>query len=121
MKAANFNVTTKINDNVAVIYPKGYLNNITGEDLVEASASCIERGVRDIVLNFGETEFINSIGISLLLTIIEKLRECGGTLCFTNMSAMYCETFQMLGLTKYISIFEREEDALRHVNGTGRP
>lgn len=121
MKAAHFNVTTKITEQAGVIYPRGYLNTITGEDLVEASAACLEKGVRNLVLNFSETEFINSIGISLLLTIIEKLRECGGTLCFTNMSALYTETFQMLGLTKYISIFEREEDALRHFDGNGRP
>ncbi|MEW5743835.1 MAG: STAS domain-containing protein [Nitrospirota bacterium] len=118
MKAANFNVTTKLNDRVAVIYPRGYLNNITGEDLVDASSACLGKGVKNIVLNFSETEFINSIGISLLLTIIERLRESGGSLCFTNMSKMYAETFQVLGLTKYVAVFDREEDALRHFGGS---
>ncbi|MFZ5998131.1 MAG: STAS domain-containing protein [Nitrospirota bacterium] len=119
MRMSNFNVGSKIMDDMAVIYPKGYLNNITGEDLVDACNDYIEKGIKKIVLNFGETEFINSIGISMLLTIIERLKECKGTLCFTDMSKMYRETFEMLGLTKFIKIFADEHEALTHLRSIG--
>lgn len=115
MKLNNFNVTSKVMQDVAVIYPKGYLNNIVGENLVEECNACLRTGIKSIVLNFSEMEFINSIGISMLLAIVEKLKACKGTLCFTNMNRMYEDTFDMLGLTKYIQVFANEDDALRHL------
>lgn len=112
MNSPNFNVVSKIMGDVAVLYPQGYLNNIAGESLVHACNSFTEKGIHKIVLNFSGTELINSIGISLLLNIVEGLKDCGGTLCFTNMSNGHQDIFEMLGLTKYIRVFGSENDAL---------
>ncbi|MGO9014596.1 MAG: STAS domain-containing protein [Dissulfurispiraceae bacterium] len=111
-----FKVTsTRISD-VAVLYPQGYLNNIAGENLVKECTACLESDVRKVVLNFRETDYINTIGISMLLGIIEKLREAGGTLCFTEMSKTYSETFEMLGLTKFILVFPDENAAIKYLS-----
>ncbi len=121
MSIQDFNVESKLIGNVAVFYPRGYLNNIAGESLVHACNSFVNKGINRIVLNFSRTEFINSIGISLLLNIMEKLRDCGGTLCFTDLSRRHLDTFEMLGLTRFINIFGSEEDALKSLsNGMGQ-
>ncbi len=116
MKEKNFTVTSRIMDGAAVVIPRGYLNNIAGESLVKECNSYIESGVKKIVLNFRDIEFINRIGISLLLSIIEQLKNCQGTLCFTEVSAPYKETFEMLGLSKYMLFFQHENDALQYLN-----
>jgi anti-anti-sigma factor len=117
MKAMNFTVISRMAGDAAVIHPQGYLNNLAGESLVQECNRFVESGTQKIVLNFGETDFINSIGVSLLLGIIERLRECGGALCFSNLSSSHRDTFDMLGITKYILVFEREEEALEHLKG----
>jgi len=117
VREMDFAVTSKTVGDTAVIYPHGYLNNIAGESLVKECNSYIEKGITKMVLNFGGLEFINSIGISLLLSVIERLNGSGGTLCFTDISS-YHETFEMLGLTKYMLIFRNEEDALAHLGRT---
>jgi anti-anti-sigma factor len=117
MKAVNFNVVSMTQGDAAVLYPQGYLNNLAGESLVQECNRFIESGIRKIVLNFGKTDLVNSIGVSLLLGIIERLRESGGTLCFSNLSRSHRETFEMLGITKYILVFDREEEALEHLKG----
>ncbi len=116
MNVKNFKVTSKRVGDVAVLYPQGYLNNIAGENLVHACNACLEFKVRKVVLNFGETDFINSIGISMLLGIIEKLKDAGGTLCFTNLSKAYIDTFEMLGLARYMHIFPEENEAMRFLS-----
>ena len=68
--------------------------------------------------NICETDFINTIGISMLLSIIEKLKDEGGTLCFTNLSKAYHDVFEMIGLTRYIHIFPDEKEALLYLNDT---
>ena len=113
----SFKVTSKRISDMAVLYPQGYLNNIAGENLVQECNACLESDIRKVVLNFGETDFINSIGISMLLSIIEKLNDAGGTLCFTNLSKTYSDTFEMLGLAKFIHVFPDENEAVRYLNG----
>ncbi len=71
------------------------------------------------MLDFAEVEFINSIGISLLLSIVEKQKEYDGTLCFSSMREQHKEIFEMLGLTKHVLIFESQEEALKHLRDLG--
>lgn len=115
---SSFKVTSKRISDVAVLCPQGYLNNVAGEHLVQECNACLDNKIRKVVLNFSETDFINSIGISMLLSVIEKLKEAGGTLCFTNLSKAYNDTFEMLGLTKFIQVFPDENAAVRYLNST---
>lgn len=115
MKAAPFSVTSKLVGDAAVIYPKGYLNNLSGESLVNECGIYIGRGVTKIVVNFGETDLINSIGISLLLQIMEDLRNIRGTICCTNMSKFLRDTFEMLGLLQHMVVFPAESDAIAYL------
>ncbi|MBI5639161.1 MAG: STAS domain-containing protein [Nitrospirae bacterium] len=116
MKSTAFNVASKCQGDAAVVYPRGYLNNIAGESLVSECHNVIGQGAKKIVLNFRETDFINSIGVSLLLNIIEDLNNIGGTLCFAEMSKIHRDTFEMLGLTKYILVFNDENEALQYLS-----
>lgn len=107
-------VYSKSVEDVAIIYPQGYLNNIVGDKLEKECGDYMRKGINKIVLNFGGTEFINSIGISILLGIIERLKKAEGTLCFTSMKTPHKEVFDMLGLTRFAMVFTTEDDALRH-------
>ena len=116
MKTMQFSVTSRLEGDTAVIYPKGYLNNLSGESMVIECGAYIDKGITKIVVNFSETDLINSIGISLLLQIIEDLRNIKGTICCTNMSKFLQDTFEMLGLIKHMQVFPSESDALKYLN-----
>jgi len=115
MSLANFKVSSKRISDIAVLYPQGYLNDVAGVNLVQECNTCLESEIRKVVLNFSETDFINSIGISMLLGIMEKLKDAGGILCFTNLSKAYNDTFEMLGLDRYIRIFPDESAAMQYL------
>lgn len=112
----SFMVMTETFGDVAVIRPQGYLNNIVGEKLEKECNECINRGMKALVLDFSKVEFINSIGISILLSIMETLGKSNGKLCFSSLSSAHKDTFDMLGLTKYAQIFKNESEALRFFN-----
>jgi anti-anti-sigma factor len=115
MKPVQFSVASKLVGDAAVIYPKGYLNNLSGESLVNECGIYIRRGITKIVVNFSETDLINSIGISLLLQIMEDLRNIKGTICCTNMSKFLHDTFEMLGLIQHMIVFPAESDAIHYL------
>jgi len=108
-------VASRLEGDAAIIYPKGYLNNLSGESLVIECGIYIGKGITKIVVNFSETDLINSIGISMLLQIIEDLRNIKGTICCTNMTKFLRDTFEMLGLMQHILVFPVESDALKHL------
>src|SRR3990170_4020732 len=112
MKSVQFSVASRLDGDAAIIFPKGYLNNLSGESLVKECSLYIGKGITKIVVNFSETDLVNSIGISLLLQIIEDLRNIKGTICCTNMSKFLRETFEMLGLIQHMRVFPGEKDAL---------
>lgn len=95
-----------------VIYPDNYINDIEGEKLEELCASYMDRGFARIIIDFSETDLVNSIGVSILIGIIERVRDYKGRISFSGLKRVNYEIFNIVGLTKHIPIFETEEEAL---------
>lgn len=115
----NFSLTLKTSEDIVVIAPKGYVNDMGAERLEKASDDVLDKGHKKLVVNFADMQFINSIGASALISIVEKARESEGLLCFTNMKKIHHDVFEMLGITKHVKVFKEERDALSFLNERG--
>jgi len=105
-------IRSKLIEDAAVIYPGPYLNQLRGESIELQCEELLASGVRRIVINFEETELINSIGISILLGVIESVNHARGALVLSNMNASNRELFEMLGLMSHVEMVDTEETAL---------
>ena len=110
-------IRAKLFDDAAVIYPGLYLNQLRGERIEQRCEEFLAGGVRRIVINFDETELINSIGISILLGVIESVNHAHGALVLSNLNASNRELFEMLGLMSHVEMAETEEAALDRLRG----
>ena len=97
---------------VAVIYTEGYINNQGGEEIARAAYSLLDEGYRQLLLNLTGTRIINSIGISILIEIIEKMLEIEGKLAFCELTPTIEKTFHIMGLAQYASIYPDESVAV---------
>lgn len=87
------------------IVPAGeYLNKLSGERLEYECRRKIDEGYREIVVNFADTEIVNSIGISILLGVIDVAQTKGATVSFADVKDDTVELFNMLGVTKHITL-----------------
>ena len=98
-------------EGLAVIYTEGYINNQGGEEIARAAYDLIGGGYRKLLLNLAGTKIVNSIGISILIEIIEKMLEIEGRLAFCNLTPTIEKTFNIMGLAQYAGIFPDEEAA----------
>ena len=105
-------IRAELKEGTACIYPGPYLNQLRGEDIENHCKELLSSGLRQIIINFKETELINSIGISILLGVIEAVNDARGRLVLTNLSESNRELFEMLGLMSHVEIEETEEAAL---------
>ena len=103
-------------DTGAILYTKGYINNVGGEEIANRAYELMDGGVRMLLLNLRETKIVNSIGISILIEIIEKMMDKGGKIAFCSLTPVIHKTFQIMGLANYASIFENEEAAIAELN-----
>src|SRR5881296_1444053 len=101
--------------NGAILYTKGYINNIGGEEIANRAYELMEQGVRTLLLNLRETKIVNSIGISILIEIIEKMIDKGGKIAFCCLTPVIHKTFQIMGLANYAAIYENEEAAIKEL------
>ncbi len=97
---------------LAVIYTDGYINNQGGEEIARAAYALLDEGYRRLLLNLTGTRIINSIGISILIEIIEKMLEIEGELAFCSLTPTIEKTFHIMGLAQYASIHPDEGAAV---------
>ncbi len=96
----------------AVIYASDYLNKLTGERIERECKKQIDSGCRALIINFSETELVNSIGVSILLGIIDIAEKSSARLIFAEVNIQTAELFEMLGLTRHVLLARDEEEAL---------
>lgn len=64
-----------------------------------------------ILLNFEETDYINSTGIALIVGILARARADGRKLSACGLSAHYREIFEITRLADYMTLYPDEESA----------
>ena len=70
-----------------------------------------------LLLDLEKTKIVNSIGISILIEVIEKVLDQGGRLAFCHLTPTIEKTFQIMGLAQYARIFPAPEPALAWLRG----
>lgn len=88
----------------AVIFAGDYLNKLSGEQIEYECRRRLEAGCTELVVNFSKTEIVNSIGISILLGVINTAADSGATVVFSDVNEDTIELFDMLGVTKHVTI-----------------
>jgi len=101
----------------AVIYASDYLNKLSGERIERECQRQLESGCRSLVINFRDTELVNSIGVSILMGVIDTAERNNAQLVFSNVNNHTVELFQMLGLTRHVGLAEDEQEALGIITG----
>ena len=108
----SLSVTVDRRDGLVVIYTEGYINNQGGEEIARVAYKLIDEGFKVLLLNLGGTKIVNSIGISILIEIIEKMMDKGGKIAFCCLTPVIHKTFQIMGLANYATIYNDENEAV---------
>ena len=96
----------------AIIYASDYLNKLTGERIERECKRQLDAGRRALVINFRDTELVNSIGVSILMGLIDAAEQSHAQLIFSDVNSHNAHLFEMLGLTRHVSVVADEDEAL---------
>ena len=81
-----------LSDDFGLITASGYINNEGGQAIADAANKLMEQGCKILLIDLDGTRIINSIGVSILLEILEKLMDEKGQLAFCNLTPTISKT-----------------------------
>ena len=99
--SSEFNLTSELKEKTLIIKTEGYLNNIGGEKISQIVSDHLTKDITKVVIDLENSKVVNSIGISYLIDVIEKLSENDGKLIFTNLAPTIEKTFNIMGLFQF--------------------
>ena len=70
-------------------------------------------GLRKLLLNFGNVEYLSSAALGKLITLNKKLQAAGGRLILCNIDPQIYEVFEITKLDKFFNIQKEEQAALQ--------
>lgn len=109
--STDFNLTSELQNKTLIIKTDGYINSTGGEKIVQEFDKHAD--VKKLILNLENSKVVNSIGISHLIEVIEKLNQANGKLIFTNLDPTIEKTFSIMGLFQFAEKADSVESALK--------
>lgn len=108
-----FRLESDLKENCCVIGIHGYLNNLGGAKLVEEFDKYHTDGTKNFIFDMADSKVVNSMGISFIIEIIEKLNESKGKLVFVNLDPTIEKTLTIMGIFQYSEKAENVETGIK--------
>lgn len=103
----------KPNKQAAIIDIHGEVTGAAETPLMNAYEELSHNGVRAIILNFTDLEYMNSSGIGLLVTVLIRVNRQKQRLLSYGLSEHYQQIFQLTRLNEAIGVYPDEASALQ--------
>lgn len=103
---------TELIDGIFYIQSEGYFNQELGQNVLKRCMEEMSNGQAHFLLDMQGSKMVNSIGISMLLEVIDNLRDIDGSLSFCNLAPAVSKSFQIMGIGKYAKVFDSKEEAM---------
>lgn len=119
MRQRNVTMTVrKAGESASIVDIRGEVSSAAENALGDAYTQANTGGVRAIILNFRDMEYMNSGGIGLLVTLLIRVNRQGQQLMAFGLSEHYQHIFELTRLNEAIRIYESEAEALAAVSAS---
>ena len=114
--AAEFEVTERrVDARVHLFAVRGEADMSTAPVLDQALHAAIDDGARVLVIDFGETLFLDSTGLFTLLRAQKRLNSEGGELVFAAVPPTIARILAVTGMDEQFAMHATRDDALAAV------
>src|SRR5438046_1202647 len=108
MATSELRAAVRERDGVAVIDLVGDVNASAGDAYGRAN----DPGIRAIILDFGDLDYMNSGGIGLLVTLLVRAQRAHQRVLAFGLSDHYRQIFELTRLDEAVGIHDSEADAV---------
>jgi stage II sporulation protein AA (anti-sigma F factor antagonist) len=103
--------------NQLIIRLEGELDHHYASRIRQAADAAVAAGdIRRIIFDFTRVGFMDSSGIGVIMGRYKLMQSVGGSVAAFGFSPMLDKLISMSGITKLISVYSTEQEALRGVS-----
>lgn len=106
----DLDVSTR-DDGIAVVVPRGRLNMVSARQLKETLSDLVQGGTTRIVVDLGETTFLDSSGLGALIGGLKAARQAGGDLRVARPTPAVVSVFELTNLDRVLRARDSVETA----------
>jgi anti-anti-sigma factor len=99
-------------NNLVIIDLAGRID-VDAANFIEAIGQCVRDGYNDLLCNFEEVDFVDYMGISVIVIAYKEVVNTKGRMKFVNVPSHIRNVLSVSGLDKTIEIFSSEELAIK--------
>lgn len=93
-----------VGEGAAVIFAGDYLNKLSGEKVERECKQKLDDGYKKLIVDLSATEIVNSIGVSILLGVIDRASNAGAEVVFSDVNENTVQLFDMLGVSRHATV-----------------
>ena len=105
-------IVRRVSDNTSIMDINGEVNAFAESAVMDAYTEASTGGAQFVILNFTDLEYMNSVGIGLLVTLLIRVNRQGQHLMAFGLNQHYKQIFELTRLNVAIPICETEAEAL---------
>ncbi len=93
---------------------EGEVDVYTSPQLKQDIVALAEGGVKRLIVNLSQVEYLDSTGLGVLIGGLKRLREHEGSLVLVGPGMRILRIFEITGLDKIFDIYPTEQEATAH-------
>ena len=105
--------------NIVILKISGTIDLLTSSEFQKYSLDYIAKGFKYFFLDFTKLDFIDSMGLSTVLMLYQKIYEADGALSIINPKPSIMVVLKITKVNQKILVFNTIDEAKAHVSGGG--
>lgn len=108
-------ITYDFIENIPVIYIEGDMTSDADKSVMgNYSEIRSKTETESLIVNFENTNYINSAGIATLINIIQDIGENKANISFVGLTPHFEKVMTIVGITDFVKIFKTNEEAIKY-------
>jgi anti-sigma B factor antagonist len=99
------------NETTCILAIEGEVDVYTSPQLKQDIIELAEKGIKHLIINLSEVEYLDSTGLGVLIGGLKRLRENDGNMALVGPGMRISRIFEITGLDKIFDIYATEQEA----------
>jgi len=104
-----------MSETVKVVQPVGILDDIRAGQLRREVGEVVASGANQVLIDLKDVTFVNSSGLSALVSALKTVRTSGGKLFLCSVNDQVKMLFQLTRMDQVFEVFENQADFTKKV------
>lgn len=104
-------------DGVHIIAPAGRIDTTTSGSVDDVLRRILDDGIRDIVVDFSDVDYISSAGLRVFLVLAKRMKDEKGRLVLCALPQPVRQVFHLAGFMPLFAVEPSREAALASLSG----